>query len=133
MNTIDEYKKLCDLQQMEIASQAKLILQFEKRWKEWRRSYIILAAIVIGLVLFVLLFVSPASAQYRPAVITPWAYQPPQVQYEPRRQYYENQTIIDNRPVRHGGPSVIYNRNGNITTGSDGTICIEMGSTTVCN
>jgi hypothetical protein len=54
-----------------------------------------------------------------------------QEQIERNNRYYapQNETIIDNR----GRDTIIYQRHGNVTTGSDGTICIRTGSTTVCN
>jgi hypothetical protein len=74
-----------------------------------------------------------ASAQLRyPLTVPQILQQPHRHDYQPRHRI-DNQTIIDNRPNRYGEPSVIYNRHGNVTTGSDGTICVETGSTTVCN
>jgi hypothetical protein len=87
---------------------------------------IIIAAVLISIATI-------AEAQFRYPLTIPQILQQQQHRdYQPR-QRIDNQTIIDNRPNKYGEPSVIYNRHGNVTTGSDGTICVETGSTTVCN
>jgi hypothetical protein len=45
------------------------------------------------------------------------------------RYFNQNETLIDNR----GGKTTIYQRNGNIVTGSDGTVCVTTGSFTTCD
>jgi hypothetical protein len=81
--------------------------------------------------ILIILFAVPALAQF----LTPndLIRQQNRIRHEQiernDRYFNQNETLIDNR----GGKTTIYQRNGNIVTGSDGTVCVTTGSFTTCN
>ena len=86
-------------------------------------------------ILLIILFSVPLYAQTfgQRGFLTPGAMvlEQNRIRQEQRNDRYfnQNETLIDNR----GGKTTIYQRNGNIVTGSDGTVCVTTGSFTTCN